>query len=89
MILKQLKAIEMIGTRKYLVVQNALKMLISHLVGPKRRKMSISDVEIGIVTLEFRARDEVVGSGIKRIERNRAVRTNWSDAEEKKQAVSM
>ena len=85
---KRLEAVETVGTRQYLVIEAALIMFIAHLEGLEPGETMILDAEKMAPTPEDHELLEATGRVVKTIPRKRVAKTNWTDPEENKRALS-
>jgi hypothetical protein len=85
---RDLEELEVTGTRQYLVVEAALRMLIGHLQSLPEDKPMMLDAATMAATPEDHRLLEEAGRVVKKIPRKRVSKTSYTDPEENKRALS-
>lgn len=84
----ELEKVETVGTRQYLVVEAALRMFIEHVKAIPDGETLILDGEKMAATEEDHRLLKEAGREVKKYPRKRVAKTNWTDPEENKRALS-
>jgi hypothetical protein len=85
---RDLEALEVTGTRQYLVVEAALRLLIGHLQSLPEDRPMVLDAATMTPTLEDHRLLEATGRVVKKIPRKRVSKTSYTDLEDNKRPLS-